>query len=63
MYGVLKKNLKKVILLIIKSMGLILGVCGDINRNVMFLLVFYKNCFEYEYVKDYVNKIVDLLIL
>lgn len=44
-------------------MGLILGVCGDLNRNVMFLLVFYRNCFEYEYVRDYVNKIVDLLVL
>ena len=61
LHGVLKKNLKKVISSIIKSMGSTLGACGDINRNVMSPPAPYKNRPEYEYAKDYANKIADLL--
>jgi len=61
LHGVLKKNLKKVISSIIKSMGSTLGACGDLNRNVMSPPAPYKNRPEYEYAKEYANKIADLL--
>lgn len=61
LHGVLKKNLKTVISSIIKSMGSTLGACGDINRNVMSPPAPYKNRPEYEYAKNYANKIADLL--
>ncbi|OZH54713.1 sulfite reductase, partial [Hydrocoleum sp. CS-953] len=61
LHGVLKKNLKTVISSIIKSMGSTLGACGDLNRNVMSPPAPYKNRPEYEYAKDYANKIADLL--
>ena len=61
LHGVLKKNLKKVISSIIKSMGSTLGACGDLNRNVMSPPAPYKNRPEYEYAREYGNKIADLL--
>ncbi|MGB3514293.1 MAG: sulfite reductase, ferredoxin dependent [Microcoleaceae cyanobacterium] len=61
LHGVLKKNLKTVISSIIKNMGSTLGACGDINRNVMSPPAPYKNRPEYQYAKDYANKIADLL--
>ncbi|NES06827.1 MAG: sulfite reductase, ferredoxin dependent, partial [Okeania sp. SIO2F4] len=61
LHGVLKKNLKKVISSIIKSMGSTLGACGDLNRNVMSPPAPYKNRPEYKYAKDYANQIADLL--
>ncbi|MGD1804879.1 sulfite reductase, ferredoxin dependent, partial [Dapis sp. BLCC M126] len=61
LHGILKKNLKTVISSIIKSMGSTLGACGDLNRNVMSPPAPYKNRPEYEYAKDYANKIADLL--
>ncbi|RQH18550.1 sulfite reductase, ferredoxin dependent, partial [Okeania hirsuta] len=61
LHGILKKNLKTVISSIIKSMGSTLGACGDLNRNVMSPPAPYKNRREYEYAKEYANKIADLL--
>ncbi|NER05728.1 MAG: sulfite reductase, ferredoxin dependent, partial [Okeania sp. SIO3C4] len=61
LHGILKKNLKTVISSIIKSMGSTLGACGDLNRNVMSPPAPYKNRREYQYAKDYANKIADLL--
>ncbi len=61
LHGVLKKNLKTVISSIIKNMGSTLGACGDLNRNVMSPPAPYKNRPEYQYAKDYANKIADLL--
>ena len=61
LHGVLKKNLKQVISSIIKSMGSTLGACGDLNRNVMSPPAPYRNRPEYEYARDYANKIADLL--
>ncbi|NEP06290.1 MAG: sulfite reductase, ferredoxin dependent, partial [Okeania sp. SIO4D6] len=60
-HGILKKNLKTVISSIIKSMGSTLGACGDLNRNIMSPPAPYKNRREYEYAKEYANKIADLL--
>ena len=61
LHGVLKKNLKKVISSIIKSMGSTLGACGDLNRNVMSPPAPYKNRPEYKYAREYADKIADLL--
>ncbi|GGA19635.1 hypothetical protein CYANOKiyG1_34310 [Okeania sp. KiyG1] len=61
LHGILKKNLKTVISSIIKSMGSTLGACGDLNRNVMSPPAPYKNSREYQYAKDYANRIADLL--
>ena len=61
LHGVLKKDLKQVISSIIKSMGSTLGACGDLNRNVMSPPAPYRNRPEYEYARDYANKIADLL--
>jgi sulfite reductase (ferredoxin) len=61
LHGVLKKNLKATIAAIVKSMGSTLGACGDLNRNVMAPAAPYKNRPEYEYARDYANRIADLL--
>jgi len=60
-HGVLKKNLKTVLSTIVKNMGSTLGACGDLNRNVMAPPAPYKNRPEYEWAKDYANKVADLL--
>ncbi len=61
LHGVLKKNLKTVLSTIVKNMGSTLGACGDLNRNVMAPPAPYKNRQEYEWAKDYANKVADLL--
>jgi sulfite reductase (ferredoxin) len=61
LHGVLKKNLKKVIGEIVRSMGSTLGACGDLNRNVMAPCAPYKNRPEYQYAWEYANNVADLL--
>jgi sulfite reductase (ferredoxin) len=60
-HGVLKKNLKTVIALIVRNMGSTLGACGDLNRNVMAPPAPFKNRPEYRYAWDYANRVADLL--
>lgn len=59
MYGIVKVDLKEVIGIIVCNMGLILVVCGDINCNVMVLLVFFEKG-GYFVVWCLVDEIVDL---
>lgn len=61
LHGVLKKNLKATIAAIVQSMGSTLGACGDLNRNVMASPAPFRNRPEYEYAREYANKIADLL--
>jgi sulfite reductase (ferredoxin) len=61
LHGILKKNLKATIALIVKNMGSTLGACGDLNRNVMAPPAPFKNRPEYQYAWDYANNIADLL--
>jgi sulfite reductase (ferredoxin) len=61
LHGVLKKNLKTVMATIIRDLGSTLGACGDLNRNVMASPVPYRNRPEYDYARDYANRIADLL--
>ncbi|HEY9826861.1 MAG TPA: sulfite reductase, ferredoxin dependent [Stenomitos sp.] len=60
-HGILKRNLKAAIAAIVRSMGSTLGACGDLNRNVMAPPAPYKNRPEYEYAREYANRIADLL--
>lgn len=61
LHGILKKNLKATIAAIVRSLGSTLGACGDINRNVMASPAPYRNRPEYEYAREYANRIADLL--
>ncbi|MFM2430977.1 MAG: hypothetical protein RLZZ511_2190 [Cyanobacteriota bacterium] len=61
LHGILKKNLKATIAAIVKSMGSTLGACGDLNRNVMSPPAPIRNSNEYEYAREYANRIADLL--
>jgi sulfite reductase (ferredoxin) len=61
LHGILKKNLKPTIAAIVKSMGSTLGACGDLNRNVMSPPAPIRNNNEYEYAREYANRIADLL--
>jgi sulfite reductase (ferredoxin) len=61
LHGILKKNLKATIALIVKNMGSTLGACGDLNRNVMAPPAPFKNRPEYQYAWEYANNIADLL--
>lgn len=61
MHGVLKRNLKTAIATILQNLGSTLGACGDLNRNVMAPPAPYKNRPEYEYARDYAERIADLL--
>jgi sulfite reductase (ferredoxin) len=61
LHGILKKNLKAAIATIVKNMGSTLGACGDLNRNVMAPPAPFKNRPDYEYAKEYANRIADLL--
>jgi sulfite reductase (ferredoxin) len=61
LHGVLKKNLKATISEIVKNMGSTLSACGDVNRNVMSPPAPFRNRPEYEYARDYANRIADLL--
>lgn len=60
MHGILKQNLKTVIVDIVRSMGSTLGACGDLNRNVMAPPAPFKNRPEYEYAWEYANKVANL---
>lgn len=60
-HGIVKKNLKLAISTIVKNMGSTLGACGDLNRNVMSPPAPFKNHPEYEYAREYADKIADLL--
>ncbi len=61
LHGVLKENLKAVIVDITKNMGSTVGACGDINRNVMAPPAPFKNKPEYDYAREYAIKLADLL--
>jgi len=61
LHGILKENLKTVIVDITKNMGSTVGACGDINRNVMAPPAPFKNKPEYVYAREYAVKIADLL--
>lgn len=61
MHGVLKKNLKATIAAISHNMGSTLGACGDLNRNVMAPPAPFRNRPDYDYARDYANRIADLL--
>jgi sulfite reductase (ferredoxin) len=61
LHGILKKNLKSAIAAIVENMGSTLGACGDLNRNVMTPAAPYKNKPEYQYAKEYADRIADLL--
>ena len=60
-HGIVKKDLKLAISTIVKNMGSTLGACGDLNRNVMSPPAPFKNNPEYEYAREYADKIADLL--
>ena len=60
-HGILKKNLKLAISTIVENLGSTLGACGDLNRNVMSPPAPFKNFPEYEYAREYADKIADLL--
>ncbi len=61
LHGILKQNLKPTIAAIVKSMGSTLGACGDLNRNIMSPPAPFRNNNEYEYAREYANRIADLL--
>lgn len=61
LHGILKQDLKFAISEIVRSMGSTLGACGDINRNVMAPPAPYRNRPEYDYARDYANRVADLL--
>ncbi|BBC25192.1 sulfite reductase, ferredoxin dependent [Pseudanabaena sp. ABRG5-3] len=61
LHGILKENLKAVIVDITKNMGSTVGACGDINRNVMAPPAPFKNKPEYDYAREYAVKLADLL--
>lgn len=61
LHGILKKNLKTTIAAIVRSMGSTLGACGDLNRNVMAPPAPFRDRPEYEYARDYANRVADLL--
>jgi sulfite reductase (ferredoxin) len=61
LHGVLKKNLKATISTIVRSLGSTLGACGDLNRNVMAPPAPFRNRPEYEYAREYANRVADLL--
>lgn len=61
LHGILKKNLRATLAAIIKNMGSTLGACGDVNRNIMAPPVPYRNRPEYDYARDYANRIAHLL--
>jgi sulfite reductase (ferredoxin) len=61
LHGVLKENLKEVIVDITKNLGSTVGACGDINRNVLAPAAPFKNRPEYDYAREYAVKIADLL--
>lgn len=61
LHGVLKENLKAVIVDITKNLGSTVGACGDINRNVMAPPAPFKNKPEYDYAREYAVKFADLL--
>lgn len=60
-HGILKENLKSVVVDITKNLGSTVGACGDINRNVMAPPAPFKNRPEYQYAREYAVKIADLL--
>ncbi|MFO0211497.1 MAG: sulfite reductase, ferredoxin dependent, partial [Pseudanabaena sp.] len=61
LHGILKENLKTVIVDITKNMGSTVGACGDINRNVMAPPAPFKNKPEYDYAREYAVRLADLL--
>jgi sulfite reductase (ferredoxin) len=61
LHGILKKNLKPTIAAIVRSMGSTLGACGDLNRNVMSPPAPFRKNNQYEYAREYANRIADLL--
>ncbi len=61
LHGVLKKNLKATISAIVRNMGSTLSACGDVNRNVMAPPAPFKNRPEYDYAREYANKLAHLL--
>jgi len=61
LHGILKEDLKAVIVDITKNMGSTVGACGDINRNVMAPPAPFKNKPEYDYAREYAVKLADLL--
>ncbi|HEY9617794.1 MAG TPA: sulfite reductase, ferredoxin dependent [Microcoleaceae cyanobacterium] len=61
LHGILKKNLKAAIAAIVRNMGSTLGACGDLNRNVMAPPAPFRNRPEYEYARNYANRVADLL--
>ncbi|MFM7888332.1 MAG: sulfite reductase, ferredoxin dependent [Pseudanabaena sp.] len=61
LHGILKENLKTVIVDITKNLGSTVGACGDINRNVMAPPAPFKNKPEYDYAREYAVKVADFL--
>lgn len=61
LHGVLKKNIKATISAIVRNMGSTLSACGDVNRNVMAPPAPFKNRPDYEFARDYANKLAHLL--
>ncbi len=61
LHGILKKNLKATVAAIVRNLGSTLGACGDLNRNVMAPPAPFRNRPEYEYAREYANRIADLL--
>ncbi|MEM8676018.1 MAG: sulfite reductase, ferredoxin dependent [Cyanobacteria bacterium P01_G01_bin.67] len=60
MHGILKQNLKTVIADIVNNLGSTLGACGDLNRNVMAPAAPFKHSPEYDYAREYANKVANL---
>ncbi|MGF1537757.1 MAG: sulfite reductase, ferredoxin dependent [Elainellaceae cyanobacterium] len=60
-HGILKKDLKTAIAIIVNHMGSTLGACGDLNRNVMAPPVPFTNRPEYVYAREYADNVADLL--
>jgi sulfite reductase (ferredoxin) len=61
LHGILKKNLKPTIATIVRHMGSTLSACGDVNRNVMSPPAPFRKNNQYEYAREYANRIADLL--
>jgi sulfite reductase (ferredoxin) len=61
LHGVLKQNLKATIATIVRNLGSTMGACGDLNRNIMAPPAPFRHRPEYEYAREYANRIADLL--
>jgi sulfite reductase (ferredoxin) len=61
LHGILKRNLKTTIATIVRNLGSTMGACGDLNRNVMAPPAPFRHRPEYEYAREYANRIADLL--